>query len=222
MIERRRLDRTCGPDALLHVPGEIGSSAAVRHDREFHLAGACRGREGPRIACPIPGGYPLQDERGCSGQARERPDSRPFAAIGSHIDRGCPHRLCENDVLRPVTNDPGNSQVQIKGGCRRLCHARPRFAGLAHPGKGLDHSCRVVRAVEKQIDVLVHPAYVVDPVQAPRDAGLVREHRDGDVGPVELGDRIRRPFDELDAVDGAHVSVVDDDRAVAIEQDSRP
>ena len=57
------------------------------------------------------------------------------------------------------------------------------------------------------------------PVQPPRDPGLVRDHRDRDAGPVEPGDRLRRPFDELDPVDRPDVSVVDDDRAVAIEQD---
>ena len=44
----------------------------------------------------------------------------------------------------------------------------------------------------------------------------------GNAGPVEPGDRLRRPVDELDAVDRADVSVINDDRAVAIEKDARP
>ena len=91
----------------------------------------------------------------------------------------------------------------------------------------------MVRAVQKQVDarpvpgqtrfdVLVHTSHVIDPVQAPCDPGLVGHHRDWDAGPVEPGNRLRRPFDELDPVDRAHVSVVDDYRAVTIKKDARP
>ena len=73
-----------------------------------------------------------------------------------------------------------------------------------------------------RFDVLVHLGDVVDPVPAARDPGLVGDDGDGDAGPVERGDGIRRPVDELDAVDRAHVPVVDDYRAVAIKQNARP
>jgi hypothetical protein len=59
----------------------------------------------------------------------------------------------------------------------------------------------VVRAVKKQVDarstlsqplgdVLVHQADVGDAIEPARDAGLVRQHRDRDTGPVEGGDRL--------------------------------
>ena len=65
-------------------------------------------------------------------------------------------------------------------------------------------------------DVLVHASNVVDPVQAPGDPGLVGHHCDWDVSPVEPGNRFRRPRDELHPVNRAHVSVIDDNRAVTI------
>ena len=91
----------------------------------------------------------------------------------------------------------------------------------------------MVRAIQKQVDarpvlgqtrfdVLVHTSNVVDPVQAPRDPGLVGHHCDWDAGPIEPGNRLRRPFDELDPVDRADVSVVNDYRAVAIKKDAGP
>ncbi len=70
-------------------------------------------------------------------------------------------------------------------------------------------------------DVLVHPDNVVDPVQAPRDPGLVGQHRNWDTSPIEFGDRLWCPFDELHPVDRADVSVINDYRAVAIEKDPR-
>ncbi len=69
-------------------------------------------------------------------------------------------------------------------------------------------------------DVLVHPGHVIDSVQPSRDSRLVRYDRDGDTGPVEAGDRFRCALDEFDSVDRADVSMVNDDRAVAIEEDS--
>ena len=63
---------------------------------------------------------------------------------------------------------------------------------------------------------------VVDSVQATRDASLVRDDRDGDTCPVESGYRFRRPVDEFDAIDGAHLAMVNDDRAVTIEKDPGP
>jgi hypothetical protein len=71
-------------------------------------------------------------------------------------------------------------------------------------------------------DVLVHQGDVVEAVQAACDTRLVRDHRDGDARAVESGDRFRRPLDELDPVNGAHVAMVNDDRAVTIEKDSGP
>ncbi len=73
-----------------------------------------------------------------------------------------------------------------------------------------------------RFDVLVYLDDIVDPVAAARDPGLVGDDGDGDAGPVERGDGLRRPVDELNAVDRAHVPVVDDYRAVAIKQDARP
>jgi hypothetical protein len=70
-------------------------------------------------------------------------------------------------------------------------------------------------------DVLVHLSDVVNSIKPARDAALIRHHSDRDAGAVELGDRLRRPWDELDAVDRADVSMIDDDRPVAIEKDPR-
>jgi hypothetical protein len=70
-------------------------------------------------------------------------------------------------------------------------------------------------------DALMHSSDIVDPVQSPRDAGLVRNHCDGDAGPVEARDRLGRPFDELDAIHRTDISVINDDRPVPIEKDSR-
>jgi hypothetical protein len=89
----------------------------------------------------------------------------------------------------------------------------------------------MVRAEQEQVDacpvliqpfgdVLMHPGDVIDSIQATRDPGLVRHDCHGDVGPVELGDRLGSPINELNAIDGAHISVINDDRAIAIEQDS--
>jgi hypothetical protein len=89
----------------------------------------------------------------------------------------------------------------------------------------------MVRAEKEQVDVrsvlrkafrdvLMHSRDIVDSIQAARDPGLVRHDSNRDTGPIELGYRLRRPVDELDAVDGADVAVVNDDRAIAIEKDS--
>src|SRR5439155_1531183 len=59
-------------------------------------------------------------------------------------------------------------------------------------------------------------------VPPPRDASLVRDHRDGNTSPIEPGYRLRRAVDELNAVYRADVSVINDDRAVAIEKDPGP
>jgi hypothetical protein len=80
---------------------------------------------------------------------------------------------------------------------------------------------RTVRC-QLRFDVLVHTSNVVDPVQASCDPGLVSHHCNWDAGPIEPGNRTRCPFDELDSVDRADVSVVDDYRAVAIKEDARP
>jgi hypothetical protein len=91
----------------------------------------------------------------------------------------------------------------------------------------------MVRATQKQVDVrpipcqtrfdvLVHTSNVVEPVQATRDTGLVGHHRNWDASSIEPGNRLRCPFDELDPVDRADVSVVNDYRAVAIEEDTGP
>jgi hypothetical protein len=71
------------------------------------------------------------------------------------------------------------------------------------------------------LDVLVHAGNVVDSVQALGNPGLVGHHCDWDAGPVEPGNRLRRPFDELHPADRAHISVVDDYRAVTIKKDAR-
>src|ERR1700683_1415083 len=71
-------------------------------------------------------------------------------------------------------------------------------------------------------DVLVHTSNVVDPVQASCHPGLVGHYRDRNAGPIESGDRIRCPFDELDSVDRTDVPVVNDYRAVAIKKDAGP
>jgi hypothetical protein len=71
-------------------------------------------------------------------------------------------------------------------------------------------------------DELVYQGDIVDPVQAACDTGLVRDHRDRDTCPIESGDRLRRPVDEFDAINRAHIAVVNDDRTVTIEQDARP
>jgi hypothetical protein len=73
-----------------------------------------------------------------------------------------------------------------------------------------------------RLDVLVHTSNVVDPVQASCDPGLIGHYGNGDADPIEPGNRIRGPFDELDSVDRAHVSVVNDYRAVAIKEDAGP
>jgi hypothetical protein len=89
----------------------------------------------------------------------------------------------------------------------------------------------MARAIQKQVDaravpcqmrldVLVHTSNVVYPVQASCDPGLVGHHRNWDAGPVESGNRTRCPFDKLDSVDRADVSVVNDYRAVAIKEDA--
>ena len=104
----------------------------------------------------------------------------------------------------------------------------PRWSGR----RPSTNSRRVIGTVREQVDVgpvlgqvlrdvLVHPGHVVDPVQPSRDPRLVRHHRDGNTGPVEAGDRLRCALDEFDPVDRADVSMVDDDRAVAIEKDPR-
>src|SRR5689334_15346535 len=73
-----------------------------------------------------------------------------------------------------------------------------------------------------RLNVLVHTRNVVDPIQASCDPGLVGHYPNGDAGPIEPGNRIRCPFGELDPIDRAHVTVVDDYRAVAIKKDARP
>jgi hypothetical protein len=62
---------------------------------------------------------------------------------------------------------------------------------------------------------------IIDPVQAPGDTRLVRDHGDRDPGLIEPGDRLGGARDELDTIDGAHVAVVHDDRAVAIQKNAR-
>ncbi len=71
-------------------------------------------------------------------------------------------------------------------------------------------------------DVLVNLHHIFDAVHPPRDTGLICDHRDRDPGPVEAPDRFRGSLNEVDAVDGADVSVISDDSAVAIEKDSGP
>ena len=81
-----------------------------------------------------------------------------------------------------------------------------------------------MRSDEGQVlgDVGVHPRDVLEAVEAPRDPRLVRHHGDRQAGLVEPGDRLRRPGNELDPVNRADIPVVNDDRAVTIEEDSRP
>jgi len=90
----------------------------------------------------------------------------------------------------------------------------------------------VIGAVKKKVDVrpIISQAArnlpmdlpdVVEPVVTPRDTSLIRHHRNRDVGTVKRGDRFRRSFDELDAVDRPDIATVDNDRAIAIKKDSR-
>src|SRR5262249_24212776 len=139
----------------------------------------------------------------------------------------------EPHVLRPVADHPGGGQVQVQSRLRRLRHAGPGLAVLAGPGERADGALGVVRAVREHVDVRAvlgqmvrdvpaHRLGVVDAVQAPGYAGLVGDHRHRDPGPVEPGDGGGRAVDELDSVNGADVAVVDDDGAVAVEQDAGP
>jgi hypothetical protein len=77
-------------------------------------------------------------------------------------------------------------------------------------------------ACQVRFDMLVHTSNVVDPVQASCHPGLVGHHGNREAGLIEAGNRARCPFDELDPVDRAHVSVVNDYRAVAIKEDAGP
>jgi len=66
----------------------------------------------------------------------------------------------------------------------------------------------------------VHLNHVVDAVHPARDAGLIGDHSDGDAGTIERADCFRCPVDEVDPVDRADVAVIDDDRAVAVQEDA--
>ena len=144
-----------------------------------------------------------------------------------------PRPPCKADVLGPVADDPRRGKVEVKHVSRCVGHAGPRLAVLAGTSESLHDSCGMVRAIQKQVDVrtvpcqmrfdvLVHTGNVVDPVQASCDPSLVCHHCNWDAGPIEPGNRTRCPFDELNSVDRADVSVVNDYRAVAIKEDAGP
>src|SRR2546429_555343 len=78
-----------------------------------------------------------------------------------------------------------------------------------------------VRAVLREVgrDVLVDELDVVDAVEPAGDAGLVAHDGDGDAGSVERRDGLGGAVDEPHIGHGADVPPVDDDGAVAIEED---
>ena len=91
----------------------------------------------------------------------------------------------------------------------------------------------MIRAIQKQVnartvfsqllfDVLMDTSNVVDPVKTPCDPSLVGHHRNREAGPIEPGNRLCCPFDELDSVDRADVPVVNDNGAVAVKEDTGP
>ncbi len=156
-----------------------------------------------------------------------------FAAVGTQVDRGSADRLRKTQVLGPVTYNPRGVEIEAEGARCRRRHARPGLPAFARAGIRLYHAVRMIRREQKQVDlgpvlgqmlrdVLVYQGDIVDPVQPARNASLVRDQGNRDTCPVEAGDRSRRPVDEFDAINGAHVPVVDDDRAVTIEKDPGP
>lgn len=90
----------------------------------------------------------------------------------------------------------------------------------------------MVRAVQKKVyvgavlakrcrNIGVNPLDVVGPVETASDPSLVAQHCHWDASVVEPSNCFWHPIDELDAVNGADVTVVDDDRTVAVEQEPR-
>jgi len=75
-----------------------------------------------------------------------------------------------------------------------------------HAVRGLHAVTLTERLLDPTAEMLtsmlgMHLGDVVDPVPASRHPSLVGYYCDGDARPVERGDGIRRPVDELDAVD---------------------
>jgi hypothetical protein len=71
-------------------------------------------------------------------------------------------------------------------------------------------------------DVLVHGDDVLNAVITARDPGLVGHDCDRKAGTVERSDSVRGPVYELNPIDGSYISVVNDDRAVTVEENARP
>jgi hypothetical protein len=110
-------------------------------------------------------------------------------------------------------------------------HPWPRLSILAFPREGLHDAVRVMRAEEKQInvgpvfsqlgrDVAVHVSRPVQTKAPPSDPGLIGQDRDGKASPIEPGDGLWSALNELDAIDGADVAMINDDRAIPIKKDA--
>ncbi len=150
-----------------------------------------------------------------------------------HVQRPGADGPGQPDVGRAVADDPGGSEIEpegLRGGER---HARSGLAVGARSRERLDDAVGVIGAEQPEVDVRALPRHlldhvlvdlvdVLDAVVAAGHAGLVRHDGHRHAGAVQLGDGLDGALEELDAVDRADIAAVGDDRAVTVQQHSRP
>ena len=153
-------------------------------------------------------------------------------AVGADVQQVRSDGPGESHVAEAVAHHPGRPEVEVQHLRRRMRHARHRLAVGAHPGERLDRALRVVGTGQPHVDVRsrvgqdlrhvgVHAVHVLDRVEAAGHTPLVGADRDRHVCGVESRDRLGGTVDEVDPLDRADVAVVDDDRAVPVQQDAR-